>query len=124
MTDLASADRILWQPAPALQKESPMALYMAAVNRRFGKSFANYADLYAWSIKKQSDFWGSLADFCQIKWIEPPKTIYTPPPAGKMRGALWFQGAKLNFAENLLPAPSQRIVLSAFAEGCPTRHLT
>lgn len=49
-----------------------------------------------------------MSDFCGIKWLERGHGMaYTPPPpGGPMTQARWFEGAKLNFAHNLLPPPT------------------
>ena len=43
---------------------------------------------------------------------------YTAPvPQGAMRGARWFEGALLNFAENLMPERTEFEVLICLSEG-------
>lgn len=74
------------------------------------------------------EFWQTVSDFCGIKWLERGSgKAYCPPPAaavaagqavtateggavghrgGAMTDARWFEGARLNFAHNLLPPPT------------------
>lgn len=91
----------------------------------------SWHDLHRWSISEVGEFWQTVSDFCGIKWLErgsgnaytpPPSTHLQPPRAatagtgeslrrrqpgdGVMTDARWFEGAKLNFAHNLMPPPT------------------
>lgn len=75
-------------------------------------------------------FWQTVSDFCGIRWIERGHgEAYTPPSREKleettvgggkgkppddvvMTQGRWFEGAKLNFAHNLLPPPTDKEVI-------------
>lgn len=56
--------------------------------------------LHAWSIDDPRGFWRAVWDFSDVAASAPPVEIVDDP--SRMPGAEWFEGARLNFAENLL----------------------
>ncbi len=77
-----------------------MTRFMDFVNEQCGKKLHSYDELHDWSINNPADFWTSLWEFAGIKASKPYDTVITP--ARHMMYTKWFQGARLNFAENLL----------------------
>ena len=61
---------------------------------------ADYAQLYAWSVAEPAAFWAAVWEFCGIVHQAPAQAVLEH--ADCMPGAVWFRGAMLNFAENLL----------------------
>ncbi|HEX7238567.1 MAG TPA: acetoacetate--CoA ligase [Gammaproteobacteria bacterium] len=60
----------------------------------------DYASLYDWSIESPAEFWEALWRFCEVKAVTSYDSVLRD--AARMPGAKWFEGAKLNFAANLL----------------------
>ena len=89
---------------PSKEKVSTthMTLFTNFINKKETLNLKTWKDLYQWSTKETGNFWKLVGDYTKIMWTKQAKKYYTPPPLGKMRGALWFEGAKLNYAENLL----------------------
>ena len=114
-------------PIPALSAAPPvsnMHAFAAFASERSGLDLNSWPPLYEWSVKSPGDFWGAISDFTKILWLTPPSpVIYQEPPAGKMRGAKWFPGARLNFAQNLLPRPGLQETIVSHAEGSRRRFL-
>lgn len=75
--------------------------FLQAVNQEYGKSFETYKDLYKWSIESTSDFWAAVWKFCGIRASQPYQKVISDEKTMFPRPS-WFQGARLNFAENLL----------------------
>jgi acetoacetyl-CoA synthetase len=92
-------NRALWYPSEERIIHANMTLYMNFLKNRYGLDFRNYDELYGWSIGKRADFWATLWDFFDIK-ASPYETVLENPD--NMLESKWFQGARLNFAENLL----------------------
>ncbi|CAM9336460.1 unnamed protein product, partial [Phaeothamnion confervicola] len=109
----------LYQPSRARVEGSAMTRFAAEASRLTGRDLAKYSELHAWSVASPDAFWAACADFCGVKWAKPPEEggIFIPPPSGRMRGATWFCGARLNFAENCMPAPTDRVALVSVTEG-------
>jgi len=83
--------------------------YMQLVNQKFGLSLKKYSQLYDWSIEKAEDFWGFFWEYSQIIHHSPYSQVVDD--LGKMPGAKWFDGATLNFAENLLCYRDDKIAI-------------
>jgi len=73
---------------------------MKIINETYEQNFSEYEPLYQWSIENIPDFWACLWEFAKIKSSTPYDQVVDD--VGKMPGAKWFSGARLNFAENLL----------------------
>ena len=101
--------KLLWQPSEAQIKASNMYRFMALINERYGTSFNSYDGLYQWSVDHIPEFWKEMWDFAAIKTSVPYDRVIDD--AGKMPGARWFDGARLNFAENLLRYRDDRLAL-------------
>jgi len=72
----------------------------------------DYGALYAWSVEKPGEFWESVWQFCGVRATTPYGTVLRN--GERMPGAMWFDGATLNYAENLL-APNRSGAALVFA---------
>ncbi|MEJ2234248.1 MAG: acetoacetate--CoA ligase [Syntrophobacterales bacterium] len=113
---------LLWQPAEKRIKSTNMYHFMAYVNARHRMSFANYGELYGWSIEESPVFWETLWAYSEV--IHSRSYDQVVDDIHKMPGAKWFEGARLNFAENLLRYRDDRIALSFKGEGRSTVSVT
>jgi len=59
-----------------------------------------YAQLYEWSLREPARFWENAWQFFEIRADAPYRTVIED--FDRMPGARWFDGARLNFAANLL----------------------
>ena len=73
---------------------------MNFINEKYSQNFTEYPSLYQWSVENIPDFWAAMWKFAEIKASKPYDQIIDD--LGKMPGANWFSGTRLNFAENLL----------------------
>jgi len=92
--------KLLWEPSKERILNSNMKRFMDIINKKHGKSFLEYKDLYQWSVENIADFWASMWAFGGIIASKPYDRVIDD--VTKMPGAKWFEGACLNFAENLL----------------------
>ena len=90
----------IWEPSEERKKNTNITKFTDFVNKRYGQKLSGYNELYEWSINNSADFWASVWDFCEIKASKPYDSVITK--AERMMDTKWFQGARLNFAENLL----------------------
>ncbi|MEM0501982.1 MAG: acetoacetate--CoA ligase [Thermoplasmata archaeon] len=88
----------LWEPK--LKENTNMYNFILFVNKRRGKDFKNYWELYEWSINEPEYFWEDVWDFVGIIYSRKYEKILEDPK--KFPGTKWFIGAKLNFAQNLM----------------------
>jgi len=99
----------LWRPSEERIRNSNMTRFIEFVNRKYGKQFHTYDELYQWSIDNIPDFWECTWEFGEIKASQGYDIVVDD--LKKMPGARWFIGAKLNFAENLLRYRDNRVAL-------------
>jgi len=104
----------LWIPSPERIARANLTRFIAYVNDRCGREIAGYDALYDWSIAQPADFWEALWQFAQIRHSRPYTSVLENPV---MPGARWFEGSRLNFAENLLRYRDQRPALISAREG-------
>jgi len=107
--------KLLWQPSEERIKSTNMYRFMMFINERYNKDFTEYAALYQWSVDNIPDFWASMWEFADIKASKPYTRVVND--LTKMPGARWFEGAELNFAENLLRYRDDHVALIFKGEG-------
>ena len=91
---------MLWKPTEERVKNSNMYRFMNFINEKHSLDIHEYRSLYKWSIENIPEFWASFWEFADIKCSTMYDTVIDD--VHKMPGAKWFEGARLNFAENLL----------------------
>ena len=101
--------KLLWQPSEERINSTNMYRFMMFINEKYNKDFDEYGPLYQWSVENISDFWASMWEFAEIKTSKPYTRIVDD--VTRMPGARWFEGAHLNFAENLLRYRDDQIAL-------------
>ena len=90
----------LWKPSAKRIADANLTRFMKYLHDQQGQSFANYDELYQWSISERADFWESIWNFGGIIASKTYDEVLVD--GNKMPGSKWFTGARLNFAENLL----------------------
>jgi len=114
--------KCLWQPSEERIKSTNMYGFMNLVNKRYGKDFTQYPDLWEWSVDNLEDFWTLAWEFIDIKASQTfDKAIDDP---AKMPGAKFFVNSKLNFAENLLRFRNDRLAIVFKGEDSVRKTLT
>jgi len=101
----AAQQHPLWEPSPEQLQSVEMARFMDWVGKRRGRPFADYGELWQWSVDDLEDFWASIWEFCDVRASTPYERVLA---AHEMPGTRWFEGAQLNYAENLLAHGSER----------------
>ncbi len=112
----------MYQPSVEQIERSQMFEFKEYINGRHGINLENYQDLHGWSVNQIPDFWEAVWSYFDIIHSESYTQIVDD--VSKMPGAKWFNGARLNFAENLLRHRDDKIALIFKGEGQPTRKLT
>ncbi len=116
-----SKNTLLWNPNDESIKGANITRFIEFVNKEFGTSVSNYSGLYNWSVTEIEKFWEALWKYSGIIHSKSyDKILYER----KMPGAKWFEGAELNFAENLLHYRDDEIALISYREDHPVIRLT
>ncbi|GAK63211.1 acetoacetyl-coa synthetase [Moesziomyces antarcticus] len=91
--------KLMWEPKDVAS--TSMDAFRRTVNQRFGLDLKTYDELWRWSCDNLDAFWSTVWDETHVvasvkaqRAIADDAPIYPPPR--------WFEGARLNFSENLL----------------------
>ncbi len=90
---------VLWQPPADLRQSTQIGRFMEFAERRCGQQFRGYDDLWRWSVEDLDGFWGSVWEFFELRAHAPFERVLA---SREMPGAVWFPGARLNYAEHLV----------------------
>ena len=111
----------MWQPSAASVENANLTAFIRTVGAS-QPSVVDYDSLYDWSVHSSDQFWSAFWAFSEIRCSQKWHSVLTEPAA--MPGAKWFEGARLNFAENLLRYRDDRVALVSAAEGRAVREIT
>ena len=98
-----TANSVIWRPSPERVEATAMYGYMRE------RGYHDYASLHAWSIREPESFWTSVLEFCDVRLAGSCNRVLVQP--GDITTARWFDGAELNFAEQLLRFSGDRAAL-------------
>lgn len=87
---------IVWRPSRARLENSRLYDYMGWLSKREGLAFSDYEDLWQWSVEHLEEFWASIWDYFEVAHSAPYTQVLD---RRVMPGAKWFEGARLNLAE-------------------------
>ena len=88
-----------------------MARYRRWLEEQRGFTFADYEQMRQWSVREIDAFWQSIWDYFDLQSPTPHSAVLAQP---RMPGAIWFSGAQVNYARQVL-----RHVEAADAAGMP-----
>jgi acetoacetyl-CoA synthetase len=122
----------LWTPSKEQIARANLTRFIAQA-KTDANGICDYATLYAWSIEDPEAFWSAVWDFCRVvaeqgaegnTWrsVLTGGSRMAPPQPGV--GPRWFDGARLNFAENLLRYRDSTIAIVSWNELGPQRRVS
>ena len=115
----------LWEANEGRKKSSHMMAFAKFVSDYYKKDLDNWPALYQWSITELEEFWLAMASYGQVIWKNKAHQVLESPSDDPIKGAKWFVGASLNFAENLLkPLDDDQMVLVGITEDKPKQQYT
>ncbi len=82
-----------------------MGRFMDWAGERRGRTFADYDELWRWSVDELEQFWAGIWEFCGVRASKPYERVLA---SHEMPGTRWFEGAELNYAENMLARGAER----------------
>jgi acetoacetyl-CoA synthetase len=111
----------LWIPSEDRVNNSNLNAFIRYAEQISHKPISGYNELYQWSINDIEEFWKSI-------WVQAgiihSKTYHNILSGKVMPGAKWFEGAYLNFAENLLRYKDTHFALISTREDYQAVRLT
>jgi acetoacetyl-CoA synthetase len=108
---------VLWTPSVARIAASNLARFSA----RHGFGPTDYSALHAWSVAEPEGFYGDLWDFAGVLGEKGSIAFVADDDLTKVR---FFPEARLNYAENLLREPDDRLAVIAHRDDGTRRELT
>ncbi len=89
---------MLWQPSKDFIQHSHLRHYFDWLAQNYNLKFQNYHEAWQWSVENIEDFWESIWKYFKVISHSPYQQVLLER---KMPGAVWFEGATLNYAENI-----------------------
>jgi acetoacetyl-CoA synthetase len=113
---------LLWTPSSARVERAHVTAYMRWLARERNLHFADYAELWQWSVGDVAAFWQSIWDYFDVRSSAPYTAVLA---RSEMPGAEWFPGARLNYAERALAHERpDAVALSHVSERSPLAHMS
>ncbi|MGH1478355.1 MAG: acetoacetate--CoA ligase [Geminicoccales bacterium] len=112
----------LWQPSDERVANANLTAFMTSLHAEMDAAPTTFDDLRVWSVDQPEAFWEAFWRFAEVQASKPWKKVLTD--GEKMPGASWFDGARLNFAENMLRYRDDREAIVAWTEDRHRRSVT
>ncbi|MFZ9407546.1 MAG: acetoacetate--CoA ligase [Burkholderiaceae bacterium] len=89
----------LWTPSRERIAAAQLTQFMSWLREAKGLSFNDYEALWAWSTTDLEGFWSAIWAWCGMRAARQPDSVLTQRT---MPGARWFEGAQVNYADQML----------------------
>ncbi|MBK9099725.1 MAG: acetoacetate--CoA ligase [bacterium] len=116
-----SNSKPLWIPSGDRIRTSNFSKYYNFLKREYNLSFSDYNQLHTWSVTESEKFWESIWKFSGIIHSNSYEKVLDKRI---MPGANWFEGSRLNFAENLLKYNDDHLTIISSREDKPEVSIT
>lgn len=94
---------LLWTPPVDVKRSSNLAAYMRWLANHHGLHFGDYDELWRWSCSEPERFWVTIYQYFDVKLYRHFRSVLRDRA---MPGAVWFDGAELNYAEHIFGSES------------------
>ncbi len=95
---MSQQQKVLWKPTKTFIKNSNLKQFEKWLQKEKGLTFDNYDALWQWSIDELANFWACIAEYFGVLFHTPYQQVLD---TRSMPDANWFEGATLNYAENI-----------------------
>jgi acetoacetyl-CoA synthetase len=89
---------LLWEPPANWVAQSNISKFSAWLGQTRDLQFADYQDMHRWSVEHLDDFWAAIWEFFEVQTSSPYGSVLANRT---MPGAVWFPGARINYAEHI-----------------------
>jgi acetoacetyl-CoA synthetase len=96
---MTETGELLWEPAADARATTRLGRYLDWVHASRGQPLADYEAAWRWSVDQPEAFWWSIWEFFGVRSHAYPTAALA---SASMPGAVWFPGARLNYAEHAL----------------------
>ncbi len=112
----------VWVPSDERVRSTRLTEFYRFIGDRGLSAAKDYPELHRWSVEEPEAFWPAVWRFCEIRSSAPWHSVVDDPQ--RMPGARWFEGTRLNFAENLLRRNDEQAALVLWNEAGPQQRLS
>ena len=112
----------LWQPSIERIEGSNLNRFGEHLEQKLGLTFDNYQQLHQWSVEQPNLFWEQVWHFTDIHSSRDWDSVLSD--GQQFPGAVWFEGARLNYAENLLRNRSDKVAIISRLENGSRKTLS
>ena len=112
----------LWAPSPENIAQSQLNQFQQYIEQQYQTHFEDYQAFHQWSVDYRAEFWAGLYDYYQV--IDSSCYVSALENGDDFFKAQWFNGARLNFAENLLRYRDDKTALLGLLENGERRSLS
>ena len=91
--------QVLWEPPADVRARSKLGRYLDWLAAEREREFDGYRDFHRWSVTDLEGFWGSIWDYFEVQATTPYERVLA---SAEMPGAVWFPGARLNYAAHMV----------------------
>ena len=112
----------LWQPSIERIEGSNLNRFGEHLEQKLGVTFDNYQQLHDWSVEQPNLFWEHIWHFTGIRASQAWDSVLSD--GQQFPGAVWFEGARLNYAENLLRNRSDKVAIISRLENGSRKTLS
>lgn len=117
-----SSSEPLWRPSKERINASNLKRFGESLKHELGLSVDDYQQLHRWSVEQPNLFWEQIWRFVDIRASRDWDSVLCD--GEKFPGAIWFEGARLNYAENLLRNRSDKVALISRLENGSRKTLS
>jgi acetoacetyl-CoA synthetase len=94
-----AAAPVLWQPSEERVVGATLTAFTRWLADSRGLDLPDYEALWRWSVDDLEGFWAAVWDFFEVRSTTPRGPVLA---SSAMPGAVWFPGARLNYAEHIV----------------------
>jgi acetoacetyl-CoA synthetase len=117
----ADPQAALWVPPAETVAGSNLTAFRSWLEAHRGLTFDDYESLWRWSTEHLDGFWSAIVEFFDVRFHAPPDQVLSRE---SMPGAVWFQGATLNYVDQVLAHEGQQVAVVARCEDGARQELS
>lgn len=112
-----TATSVVWRPGPSDLTDSAVARFARAVEAQHGLTLPDYGSLWGWSVENVEEFWAAVWRYFDLASATPYRDVLS----GSMPDATWFDGAGMNYCEQVFRnrRPDRPALVVVAEDGAP-----
>ena len=112
---------VLWSPDSNRVTNSKLIHYMTWLKSKKNLGFEGYQDLWKWSVDKHEEFWESVWEYFNVGKVNDYSSVLE---GASIYESKWFDGAKVNYSEQVFAKRDDDVAIIAINEECQKRTVS